>query len=379
MKKIILIIFLCLLIFIDLPLASAKPIVNTGSLERVLLMMQQVRAFYTIQLYASYSVQSARRFATTLLQQQTVAMISIRQAGKTLYKVIDGRFTSYQQAHYYLNSPGRGLHQYHPWIAKITTDFGIVPLHPMQQTAALIIPARATFKLEKANIRHPSQAVNAFSLKAGAYLEGGVGYQRNRTSAQTSQINIKPTPSAPYYLITYNNASHARGMGLYLGLGYRWPLSSRWSWSLGERLSYRSIEQKGAYILGPKTNYRYDINILVLNAILRLNWQVSLHNTLYGEIAGGLAIINSQNFHLPDAGIFMTHRDKEINNVNYGLAVGWLYALTQQTSLDVAIGYQDLGKASLGPRVVPSGAVSNGNVEQLLRGLNARMGLVHWF
>ena len=121
------------------------------------------------------------------------------------------------------------------------------------------------------------------------------------------------------------------------------------------------------------------MNVFVINAIFGLNWHVSLRNTLYGELAGGLAIINSQNFHLADASIFMTHLNKEVNHFDYGVALGWRYEVTRQTGVEVAIGYQVLGNALLGTRVVPDGASSTGEVAQTLRGLTGRVGLVHWF
>lgn len=220
---------------------------------------------------------------------------------------------------------------------------------------------------------------NQTNVHNGFYAEGGVGYYRNLASGANNQINIKPVPGVPYYPISYHNTSYAKGMGLYLGAGYQWWLSPEWSWSLGGRLNYHNLEQKGYYTQGVKTDYSYDINTLVLDTVLRLNWHISLRNTVYGEITGGVARITSQNYHLTDDTLSMSHINNTKNNFAYGVAAGWLYAVTKQTSLDVAIGYQDLGKSSLGIRVVPSGSMSKGDVEQKVRGVSARIGLVHWF
>ena len=137
MKRLLWIILLCLLIVINLSRTSAHPVAKVTSLEKALSNTQQPPIFYSIQLYASHSTQSARRFATALPQHQTLAIIRVRPSGKTYYKVIAGRFTSYQQAHHYLDSSGRKLQRYHPWIAKITPDVVVVPLHQRPLSATI--------------------------------------------------------------------------------------------------------------------------------------------------------------------------------------------------------------------------------------------------
>ena len=54
-----------------------------------------------------------------------------------------------------------------------------------------------------------------------------------------------------------------------------------------------------------------------------------------------------------------------------------MYRVASDTSIDVAIGYQYLGEASLGTRIVHSGASSNGDIKQTLHSINARIGLVN--
>ena len=204
-------------------------------------------------------------------------------------------------------------------------------------------------------------------------------------SGQISQVSIKqiPIPGVPYDPTPYTNNSNVKGVGLYLGGGYQWVLSPHWSWSLGGRVTYYDFtKQKGHYTVGGPGNYsyNYDINAFVINTVLHINWNISLRNTLYGETIAGIANLSSQNGRVTDSSISgVEYINKTTNNFDYGFAVGWMYRLTKKTSFDIVIGYQNLGEASLGGPVFNTGAISKGDIKQKLRGLNARVGLVHWF
>ena len=238
-------------------------------------------------------------------------------------------------------------------------------------------------KIKNPHRIYPGDIVHLYP-RNNFYLAGGLNYYRNMASGQQNQITIDqvPPPAPPPYPVSYlyQNDSHADNVGLYLGGGYQWMLSSRWSWSLGGRLSYNDLEQKGSVNSSAGSiAYSYDIRALVLNSVFRLNWCVSLRNALYGEVTAGIANLKSKNFHLTNSSGGVEHVDNSVNRFDYGLAIGWLYRVATNTSLDVAVGYQDLGKAILGHRAVQPGATSQGEVKQKLRGINARIGLVHWF
>ena len=322
-------------------------------------------SFYTIQVYASCARNFAEAFVRCLPNTPKFSIIKVKQGICSTYKVIYGKYSSYKKACQALQNTHDKLAKYKPWVTKISSDTYVVPVVTVSKHN------KAKKHLRKATVKK----------KVGFYVEGGLVYYRNLASRESNQVNIQPVPGVPYYPVSYDNASHANGVGLYLGGGYRWWLSPRWSWSLGGRLSYHSLEQKGNwhYNWGPKTDYNYDINTLVINALVHLNWHASLRNTVYGEVTGGIANVKSQNFRLTGTNLSAAHINNTTHNFDYGFAVGWLYAVTKQISVNVAIGYQDLGKASLGTRVVRTGATSKGNVEQRLRGLSARIGLVHWF
>ncbi len=233
-------------------------------------------------------------------------------------------------------------------------------------------------QIKNPHLIYPGHALSLY--KNGFYLSGGLGYYRNMASGDKSELMIQPAPSTPYYPVFYDNSAHGQGMGLYVGGGYQWWLSRQWSWSLGGRLSYEGLEQKGDYTLsGAITSYRYDINALLLNLVLRVYWHFSLRNAFYGEATTGLSHLSSENFRLTDTNSSAEHVTKRKANVDYGLSLGWLYAFDRHTSLEIALGYVNLGKAELGTRIVPSGATSKGEVTQKVRGLTARMGLVYWF
>lgn len=112
-------ILLFLSIFIYIPSIFAKPIGKVHSLEMTLLMTQQTKSFYTVQLYASHHIQAARRFAKALIKTKNVAIIAVTQDRSSLYKVIDGQFASYHLAQQYLTNSGNSLWQYQPWITQI--------------------------------------------------------------------------------------------------------------------------------------------------------------------------------------------------------------------------------------------------------------------
>ena len=113
--------------------------------------------------------------------------------------------------------------------------------------------------------------------------------------------------------------------------------------------------------------------------VFRIYWHASLRNAFYGEATMGWARLSSETFRLTDTSSIAEHATKRKDNVDYGLSLGWLYAFSRHTSLDVAVGYANLGKAVLGTRIVPAGATSKGDITQKLRGLTARLGLIHWF
>ena len=217
-------------------------------------------------------------------------------------------------------------------------------------------------------------------LRDGAYVEGGLSYFRNTTSGQANQILIEQVPGTSYHSVFYRNNAHADGPGLNLGGGYQWIMTPHWSWSIGGQISYYSIAQKGYYnVYNALSNYTYDVSALVVNAVVRLYWHATSRNTLYGEVTSGIANLRSQDFHLTDPSGTVEHDDKMKNNFDYGIAIGWLYHFNFHTSFKIAFGYQDLGKAVLGTRIVPQGVTSKGEITQKLRGFNATVGLVHWF
>ena len=148
-------ILLFLSIFIYISSAFAKPEGKVYSLETTLLMTQQTEDFYTVQLYASYHVQAARRFAKALTEAQNIVIIAVAQGHRSLYKVIDGQFTSYQLAQRYLTNAGNILREYQPWVTQIKNDFSVIPIQLVNNKKPITHPLHQALQAENFNISKP--------------------------------------------------------------------------------------------------------------------------------------------------------------------------------------------------------------------------------
>ncbi len=222
---------------------------------------------------------------------------------------------------------------------------------------------------------------SSFGTNGGHYyIEGGVNYYRNASAGKLSHSPNRLVPSAPTILISYDNhTSDTKRPGFYIGGGYSWKPSYLHSWRIGARFSRFTLAEKGLYVVGSPNLYRYDINTLLANVILRFSLHYSAHHVLYLEGNTGLAHLASHDFGFLQKHLTMSRKKKSINNFDYGLTFGWGYLINQHLGIDLSIGYQDLGSSSLGVEVVQRGARSKGNLKQRLYGVMAKAGLSYQF
>ena len=213
------------------------------------------------------------------------------------------------------------------------------------------------------------------------YAEIRVSEYINMASNKQSKIAFRPYGTQLNFFNFISQDMRMKRSGVYIGGGYQWRLSKIWSWSLGGRLSYYSLRQKG-YSMILENNlepYRYNTHARFASVLLRLNWQTSLYNVLYFETQAGIARLSSNGFRLTSGNESSSNKKKTTNNFTYEVGVGWTHLINEHIGLSISVGYQDFGTALLGTQVVPAGAVSHGDVKQKMHGIVNRAGLSYYF
>ena len=96
------------------------------------------KRYYAIQLYAGSNLNASKQFAMNRAQKHDLSIVSHTQAGRTLYKVTRGWYTTHTGARAALNKLPRTYLRFKPWITRLsTTDkllYGPAPRIPATKT-----------------------------------------------------------------------------------------------------------------------------------------------------------------------------------------------------------------------------------------------------
>ena len=356
MNRIITRVLWCVAILIYIPVALASPIDKAESLETTLFTTEQTQAFYTVQLFASHQRQTAIKFANALTPLQNVVVIAVTQNHNTLYKVIDGQFSSYRQAQHYLSHHRNTLHPFRPWIAHINTDFQVILVQSCQC--------------------HTLQYDTDTRTKPHFYVAGGINMAKTITAGATGTAAYSQDAAGRFPVSeTRSNKRGANGIDLQLGTGFIFPFARHWSTRLGGRLSYLSLTQKGAmHSTLYDSDYQYAIAATTLTMVGRLSYHLSRWR-YYGELTFGWANLLAHN--LTEPGHAIVVQGERHNHLTYGAGIGLSYALSRVTGIELGLNYIDLGTATLGARQQVYN--SQGQLKQRLHLVSGAIRLIHWF
>ena len=363
--------FLSILIYISA--ALAKPVDKAYSLETTLLTTEQTAVFYTVQLYASYHLQAATRFAKALTQSKAVAIIAVKQNHQLLYKVIDGRFATYQQAHHYLTNAAKSLRRFQPWVTQIKNNFEVTPIQtPVNKKIheTTITAHNNKNRLVKAiNTDQRRQIVSNNSLQQnGRRLNIALAVGRS-FYAKAKDQTITTIPAAPGDIYTLTN--RADGYTVMLSLNYvlNYVWDNRLKWEVGGTYSYNHLGKLEGTItefsMPSMKNYSYSYlatqNVMLVTNRLTLMMNKQWHPYLL--LGLGLSFNTVKDYNekpLADAAIVYPRRSLSFADntklLPAGLVgIGLNYNISSKFSLGLLYSHLFTGTVRLGESKVRSG------------------------
>lgn len=315
------------------------------------------KSAYFIQVYASNSYYYAKNFIRHSAISKHLSIIKLKNNKNYLYKVTYNKsFNSYRLASQALQKLQKQLAHYKPWITKLILNS--------------TVKKTVSFKVN-------NQHVGNKDTREKFYVEAGLQYINNLAPGNSNTISVVQVPGTTPVLINYQNNSKINGFSPYFGAGYRWFLSQDISLSLGAEISYYNFLQKGHYggIGSADEAYSYKITTLLFNTVTRMIYSFSSKNKLYTQLTLGIARLSSHDFSLNDDTQSLSHHNEIVNQLDYGVGIGWRHKISKNINIDFNIGYIVLGDAILGPRKISGNASTSGHVKQLISGISSNVGI----
>lgn len=169
------------------------------------------KRYYAIQLYASTSLNSSKQFAMNRAQKHDLSIVSHTQAGRTLYKITYGWYTTHTGARAALKKLPRTYLRFKPWITRLSpTDKLLYGPAPLTDSSKMTQPAKKTSSNPVASVaKHAATQPTASpqsnppktsttqrpsTLIPQSSIPKAPSDKQTTTSSETSPINI---PSAP--------------------------------------------------------------------------------------------------------------------------------------------------------------------------------------
>ena len=153
----------------------------------------------------------------------------------------------------------------------------------------IILTVAAVFALSFANAQDKKESSEGFA-KGDLYLSGTFNFSSDKSSAEVKTDNLTLSPSLGYFLTenialvggldyTSNKVDDAKtsGFGLNAGVKYFWTPASKFSLSIGGKLSYMTTKDDATDI---------KVNIIGLNVPVGFNYFVSDSFAITSEWAG---------------------------------------------------------------------------------------------
>lgn len=235
-------------------------------------------------------------------------------------------------------------------------------------------------QIQNPHLIYPGNFINLIP-QYHRYINMQIGYAINTSSTKTNTFTIRQTRIFPPSFLNLKNNKSDPGIDISFQIGYRWYISSHYSYSLGAAVFETPALMQSGYSQfrgsSARNNYHYyysNTALVTSNSFIYFNkgWQYSLSLYL------GLATIDSfgyQNKTLGDT--FFSNRTTQ---PAYGGAISIMKFITRNISMGVNLVYLNTGKSLMGKREFwPPSLEPIGKLQQPTRMLLSNLSITYWF